>query len=73
MDSTELVSVVTKSDWFLLASVTSLVLVQVKEWEWLVRTELTAKLEAIDRHLDECSKKLALFPIAGECVCCVLV
>ncbi len=73
MDSAELVSVVTKSDWFLLASVTSLVLVQVKEWEWLVRTELTAKLEAIDRHLEECSKKLSLFPIAGECVCRVLV
>ncbi|XP_064391594.1 protein rogdi homolog [Halichondria panicea] len=36
-----------------------------KEWEWLVRTELTAKLEAIDRHLEECSKKLSPFPIAG--------
>ncbi len=73
MDSAELVSLVTKSDWFLSASVTSLVLVQLKEWEWLVRTELTAKLEAIDRHLEECSKKLSPFPIAGECACAVCV
>ncbi len=45
--------------------------IQASEWDWLVRHELAAKMEAIDQHLADCAKKLVLLSPSGEAVCCV--
>ena len=49
------------------------VCMQGSEWTWLVNNELVAKMEAIDRHLTECSKKLCLSSPARDGLYCVMV
>ena len=63
MEAEELVSIIVcvcESMWCCLKA---------EEWAWLVKHELAAKLEAIDKHMEDCSNKFSTVTGGGGCGC----